>query len=201
MIQKKWLFSLLLVILAQLTAQAQIDWGWSWNDSAVIANKKMPQRAEFLANEFPYPPKPRSMWEIGISLGNSRIIGDVANFTCNISNCRDSSMRERVSIAYFVAPNYDAILDLPLNNRTENEDCLEENRDIDRSAREKYNLTDCDTDTCVVKEGNDINSCELEKQPTFVWKSNVCRVPITENPISYSIWRKNRIQKALKKLK
>ena len=80
MIQKKWLLSLLLVVMAQLTAQAQIDWGWSWKDSAVIANKKMPQRAEFLANEFPYPPKPRSMWEIGISLGNSRIIGDVANF-------------------------------------------------------------------------------------------------------------------------
>ena len=80
MIQKKSFFSLLLLLLVQIVAQAQTDWGWSWKDSAVVANKRMPQRAEFLANEFPYPPKPRSMWELGISLGNSRIIGDVTNF-------------------------------------------------------------------------------------------------------------------------
>ena len=80
MVQKKWFFSFLLLLGIQVTALAQTDLGWSWNDSAVVANKKMPQRAEFLANEFPYPPKPRSMWEVSISLGNSRIIGDVANF-------------------------------------------------------------------------------------------------------------------------
>lgn len=80
MIAKKLIALILLTVLTQLTVQAQIDWGWSWTDSAVVANKRMPQRAEFLANEYPYPPKPRSMWEIGISLGNSRIIGDVTNF-------------------------------------------------------------------------------------------------------------------------
>jgi hypothetical protein len=80
MILKKLLPIFLLTMMIQLTADAQIDWGWSWTDSAVVANKRMPQRAEFLANEYPYPPKPRSMWEIGISLGNSRIIGDVTNF-------------------------------------------------------------------------------------------------------------------------
>ncbi|MFN7823627.1 MAG: hypothetical protein ACK5PO_11810, partial [Bacteroidota bacterium] len=80
MITKKIFLFTLLAVLTQLTATAQTDWGWSWTDSAVVANKRMPQRAEFLANEYPYPPKPRSMWEIGISLGNSRIIGDVTNF-------------------------------------------------------------------------------------------------------------------------
>ncbi|MFM7359328.1 MAG: OmpA family protein [Sediminibacterium sp.] len=80
MTYKKSILILLIAIFSQLSSSAQTDWGWSWTDSAVVANKLMPQRAEFLANEYPYPPKPRSMWEVGISLGNSRIFGDVTNF-------------------------------------------------------------------------------------------------------------------------
>ena len=44
MIAKKLIPLILLTVLTQLTAQAQIDWGWSWTDSAVVANKRMPQR-------------------------------------------------------------------------------------------------------------------------------------------------------------
>ncbi len=61
-----------------LSVNAQsTDWGWNWRDSAVVPAKGMEQRSKFMANDYPYPPKPRSQWELGFAGGTSMIIGDV----------------------------------------------------------------------------------------------------------------------------
>ncbi len=46
-------------------------------DSSVIPAKSMAQQNEFWNNTYSFPAKPRNMWEIGISLGNYSISGDV----------------------------------------------------------------------------------------------------------------------------
>src|SRR4051812_44360348 len=53
------------------------DWGWDWKDSSKISAKNMPQYNEFRNNNFPYPPKPKSQWELGLAAGISNIFGDV----------------------------------------------------------------------------------------------------------------------------
>jgi hypothetical protein len=77
---RKYFLAVALIVLVHSAGLAQTDWGWDWKDSSKVAVKHLPQRNEFLTNQYPYPPIPRSQWELGISLGNSRIIGDVANF-------------------------------------------------------------------------------------------------------------------------
>jgi len=75
MVSKKY-FSLMVVllVLTQTVSFGQstnlsTDWGWNWLDSSKIAPAKMPQYNAFASNEFPYPAKPRDMWELGIGLG------------------------------------------------------------------------------------------------------------------------------------
>ena len=80
MASRKYLLIAALIILIQSVGFAQTDWGWDWKDSSKVATKHLPQRNEFLTNQYPYPAIPRSQWELGISLGNSRILGDVSNF-------------------------------------------------------------------------------------------------------------------------
>jgi hypothetical protein len=46
-------------------------------DSSVIAKKNLPQQQEFWNNISSYPAKPRNQWEVGVSLGNVAITGDV----------------------------------------------------------------------------------------------------------------------------
>jgi OOP family OmpA-OmpF porin len=53
------------------------DWGWSWRDSAIVPITSMEQYNRFVNNDFPYPPKPRNMWELGLGAGVSYIAGDV----------------------------------------------------------------------------------------------------------------------------
>lgn len=71
-----------LLALAGLIATASFgqrnDAGYGWVlDSSKRSVKNMPQQNEFINNQYPYPSKPRSMWELGISGGTSFIIGDV----------------------------------------------------------------------------------------------------------------------------
>jgi OOP family OmpA-OmpF porin len=80
MASKKYMLAALLIVLIQSVGLAQTDWGWDWKDTSKIAVKNLPQHNEFLNNQYPYPAIPRSQWELGFSLGNSRIIGDVANY-------------------------------------------------------------------------------------------------------------------------
>ncbi|MFZ1798771.1 MAG: OmpA family protein [Chitinophagaceae bacterium] len=46
-------------------------------DSSKVSTKMMPQQNEFMSNQYPYPAKPRSMWELGFGGGLSQIYGDV----------------------------------------------------------------------------------------------------------------------------
>ncbi|MCW3087611.1 MAG: OmpA/MotB domain protein [Sediminibacterium sp.] len=80
MASKKYILVIALVVLIQSISFAQTDWGWDWKDSSKVAVKSLPQYTEFLNNTYPYPPKPRNMWEMGISLGKANIFGDVANY-------------------------------------------------------------------------------------------------------------------------
>ncbi|WP_157580890.1 OmpA family protein [Segetibacter koreensis] len=53
------------------------DAGYDWRDSSKIPTRRLPQQSEFVNNQYPYPAKPRSMWELGFSAGNSMIFGDI----------------------------------------------------------------------------------------------------------------------------
>ncbi len=53
------------------------DAGYDWRDSTKIPTRRLPQQTEFMNNQYPYPAKPRSMWELGFSAGNSMIFGDI----------------------------------------------------------------------------------------------------------------------------
>jgi len=71
-----------LLALAGLIATASFsqrnDASYSWVlDSSKRSVKNMPQQNEFMNNTYPYPSKPRDMWELGISGGPSFFIGDI----------------------------------------------------------------------------------------------------------------------------
>ena len=53
------------------------DLGWSWKDSSIIPASGKEQFVSFLSNNYPYPPKPRNMWELGFGAGVTYIAGDV----------------------------------------------------------------------------------------------------------------------------
>lgn len=81
MASKKLLLMVVFFVFAQLTTNAQTDWGWDWKDTSKIAVKNLPQHNEFMNNQFPYPAKPKSQWEIGFGLGTSSVVGDIiSNF-------------------------------------------------------------------------------------------------------------------------
>jgi OOP family OmpA-OmpF porin len=61
---------------AQSSTTAE-DWGWSWRDTSVVPASGMEQHVRFLNNDYPYPAKPRNMWELGIGVGVTYIAGDV----------------------------------------------------------------------------------------------------------------------------
>jgi OOP family OmpA-OmpF porin len=59
-------------------SQTKNDASYGWVlDSSKRSTKKMPQQNEFTNNQYPYPSKPRSMWELGLSGSASFILGDV----------------------------------------------------------------------------------------------------------------------------
>jgi outer membrane protein OmpA-like peptidoglycan-associated protein len=51
--------------------------GYNPMDSSVIPSKRLPQHTEFMANNYAFPAKPRSQWELGLKVGASAISGDV----------------------------------------------------------------------------------------------------------------------------
>ena len=69
MASKKYLLLAALIVFLQTSGIAQSNWGWDWKDSSKVPTKSLPQYNEFLNNQFPYPPKPRSQWEIGVNGG------------------------------------------------------------------------------------------------------------------------------------
>jgi outer membrane protein OmpA-like peptidoglycan-associated protein len=74
MASKKYslLVAALFMVLTNLSAQS-----YDWKDSSLVPKSGKTQHSEFLQNQQPFPAKPRNQWEIGISLGNVFISGDV----------------------------------------------------------------------------------------------------------------------------
>ena len=78
MASKKYALMLGLISLFSSAAYSQqSDAGYDWRDSSKIPTHSLPQQSEFLNNQYPYPAKPRSMWELGFAAGNNMIIGDI----------------------------------------------------------------------------------------------------------------------------
>jgi outer membrane protein OmpA-like peptidoglycan-associated protein len=66
-------------LLASAASQAQLGGTYDVQDSSVIPSKRLPQHTEFMANNYPFPAKPRNQWEIGLQAGTMGISGDVRN--------------------------------------------------------------------------------------------------------------------------
>jgi outer membrane protein OmpA-like peptidoglycan-associated protein len=79
MASKKYVSFLSLLLLLATVSQAQLGGTYDVQDSSVIPSKRLPQQTEFMANNYPYPAKPRNQWEIGLQLGTFGISGDVRN--------------------------------------------------------------------------------------------------------------------------
>jgi len=80
MASKKYVSILSLTfLLASAASQAQLGGTYDVQDSSVIPSKRLPQHTEFMANNYPYPAKPRNQWEIGLQAGAFSISGDVRN--------------------------------------------------------------------------------------------------------------------------
>lgn len=77
MANKKCKLILGFLALLTTTSFAQTGSGYSVFDSSVIPAKKLPQQNEFMNNTYNFPAKPRNMVEVGVSLGNIAINGDV----------------------------------------------------------------------------------------------------------------------------
>jgi outer membrane protein OmpA-like peptidoglycan-associated protein len=77
MASKKYtgLFGLLCLVAS--SSFAQIGGSYDVQDSSVIPSKRLPQHSEFMANNYPFPAKPRNQWEIGLKGGLGTIAGDV----------------------------------------------------------------------------------------------------------------------------
>ncbi len=77
MASKKYtsLFALLCLVFSG--AYAQIGGSYDVQDSSVIPSKRLPQHAEFMANDYPFPAKPRNQWEIGLKGSLFNVRGDV----------------------------------------------------------------------------------------------------------------------------
>jgi outer membrane protein OmpA-like peptidoglycan-associated protein/opacity protein-like surface antigen len=65
-----------LIATASFAQKSDAGYGWVL-DSSKRSVKNMPQQNEFLNNQHPYPSKPRSMWELGVSGGTSFLFSDI----------------------------------------------------------------------------------------------------------------------------
>ncbi len=65
-----------LIAIASFGQRSDASYSWVL-DSSKRSVKNMPQHNEFMNNTYPYPAKPKNMWEVGLSGGASLILGDV----------------------------------------------------------------------------------------------------------------------------
>lgn len=78
MIKKKYLLFALITATA-LMADAQVDSTgvYDWRDSSLIPPSRMEQHYEFMKNQYKFPARPRSQWELGVKVGLPTVSGDV----------------------------------------------------------------------------------------------------------------------------
>jgi outer membrane protein OmpA-like peptidoglycan-associated protein/opacity protein-like surface antigen len=121
-------YTLILGILSLFMSAAysqQNDATYDWRDSSKIAAKNLPQHSEFLNNQYPYPAKPRNMWELGLHGGFSMIRGDVSP---NVGGGGGFSLRKALGHTFSLRGDYTGSINrgtdyrlrsvdqLPLNN-------------------------------------------------------------------------------------
>ncbi len=69
-------YTLLLGVLCFLTTSVFAQ-SYDWKDETLVPKNSKSQHSEFLQNQYPFPAKPRNQWEVGLSVGNVFISGDV----------------------------------------------------------------------------------------------------------------------------
>ncbi|MBU6158696.1 MAG: hypothetical protein KGP35_06655 [Bacteroidetes bacterium] len=69
----------LLIAVSFLFNFAVMAQSYDWKDESLIPNAGKAQHSEFLKQQYPFPAKPRNQWEVGVSLGNAGIWGDVTS--------------------------------------------------------------------------------------------------------------------------
>ena len=76
---KKKLLLVALLISAAFFADAQVTstGGYDWRDSSLVPQSRMEQHFEFMNNQYSFPAKPRSQWELGVKVGAPTVNGDV----------------------------------------------------------------------------------------------------------------------------
>lgn len=70
------LMGFLILLTSTLVAQ-ETTGSYDWRDSSLIPSRRLGQHNEFLNNQYNFPAKPRSQWELGLKIGTFNIIGDV----------------------------------------------------------------------------------------------------------------------------
>jgi hypothetical protein len=93
-IKKYTLFLGLLV--AAMSTQAQVA---EWQDSSLIPPSRLAQHNEFVNNQYIFPAKPRSQWELGIKLGSPSINSDVDGLNPNFG----IGIHARKALGYLVS--------------------------------------------------------------------------------------------------
>jgi len=78
MIKKKFLLVALMIATAFIAeAQVSSTGGYDWRDSSLVPPSRMEQHYEFMNNQYNFPAKPRSQWELGVKVGAPIVNGDV----------------------------------------------------------------------------------------------------------------------------
>lgn len=77
--KKYFLFLGLLTMVLLTQAQSSANSGLEWKDSSIIPAKRMAQHNEFLNNQYNFPAKPRSQWELGLKVGSHGVLGDFSS--------------------------------------------------------------------------------------------------------------------------
>jgi hypothetical protein len=65
---------ILSLLVAAMSTQAQVT---EWQDSSLIPPSRLAQHNEFVNNQYMFPAKPRTQWELGIKFGMPSISSDV----------------------------------------------------------------------------------------------------------------------------
>ncbi len=80
MVSKKYFLFLSLLTMVLIThAQTSTNSGMEWKDSSIIPANRMAQHNEFLNNQYSFPAKPRSQWELGLKVGSHAVLGDFSS--------------------------------------------------------------------------------------------------------------------------
>lgn len=82
MASKKYMLILGLLALVSFSYSQNSGQGVAeWKDSSLIPPSRMAQHNEFVNNQYIFPAKPRSQWEVGFKVGTPNVGGDVqSNF-------------------------------------------------------------------------------------------------------------------------